>query len=75
MGAYFTNKISKKVIMESHKSPKNTQNNENMLIMGPINAKKYKEITKNIQGAGLGALAHDPYYWALIGAYFPTKKS
>ena len=42
--------------------------------MGLINAEKKLKNNKNIQEAGLGALAHDPYYWALVGAYFPKKK-
>ena len=39
--------------------------------MGLINAKKKQKNNTNIQEAGLGALAHDPYCWALMGAYFP----
>jgi len=42
--------------------------------MGLINAEKKLKNNKNIQEAGLGALAHDQYYWALMGAYFTKKK-
>jgi len=36
--------------------------------------KKPLKNNKNIQEAGLGALAHDPHYWALMGTYFTKKK-
>jgi len=42
--------------------------------MGLINAEKKLKNNKNIQEAGFGALAHDPYYWVLMGAYFTKKK-